>query len=91
METRWLRLDEGAATAVSNMIMELVFRSEPKLMRSFGIGVETAAETLVVVGDNPESIRSESALAKLAGISPVPAYSGMASGRHRLNRGEHRH
>ena len=37
-----------------------------------------------------ERIKSEAALAKLAGISPIPASSGMTSGRHRINHGGHR-
>ncbi|MFD5658588.1 transposase [Streptomyces hirsutus] len=32
----------------------------------------------------------EAALAKLAGITPLPTGSGMTSGRHRINRGGHR-
>jgi len=43
-----------------------------------------------VVGDNPERIKSEAASAKLAGISPTPAGSGMTSGKHRINHGGHR-
>nr|WP_254668970.1 transposase [Brevibacterium sp. CS2] len=35
-------------------------------------------------------MRSEAAFAKLAGISPVPAGSGMSSGKHRINHGGHR-
>jgi transposase len=42
-----------------------------------------------VVGDNPERIHSQAAFAKLAGVAPVPASSGMHQ-RHRLNRGGHR-
>ena len=49
----------------------------------------TAAEMLILVGDNPERIRSEAAFAKLCGACPVPASSGKTS-RHRLNRGGHR-
>lgn len=45
---------------------------------------------MLTVGDNPERIHSETALAKLAGISPVPTGSGMTSGRHRINDGGHR-
>jgi transposase len=56
----------------------------------FGIGVDTAAEILIVAGDNPERIHSEAAFAKLAGISPVPTGSGMTSGQHRINHGGHR-
>ena len=52
--------------------------------------MDTAAEILVVAGDNPERIKSETALAKLAGIAPVPTGSGKTSGRHRINHGGHR-
>ena len=51
----------------------------------------TAAELLIVFGDNPDWIRSEAAFAKLCGACPIPASSGMTTGRHRLNRGGHRH
>jgi len=72
------------------MIKDLVTRTAPQLVEPFGIGVDTAAEILIVVGDNPGRIRSEAALAKLAGISPIPASSGMTSGRHRINHGGYR-
>ena len=38
-----------------------------------------------------DRIRSEAAFAKLCGACPIPASSGMTTGRHRLNRGGHRH
>ena len=44
---------------------------------------------LLLVGDNPERIRSEAALAKLCGACPIPASSGKTN-RHRLNRGGNR-
>jgi transposase len=44
---------------------------------------------LVLVGGNPERIRSEAAFAELCGACPIPASSGKIS-RHRLNRGGHR-
>ena len=72
------------------MIADLVGRTAPQLLAQFGIGVDTAAEILIVAGDNPERIKSEAAFAKLAGISPIPAGSGMTSGRHRINHGGHR-
>jgi transposase len=53
------------------------------------MGAGTAAEMLVLVGDNPERIRSEAALTKLCGACPVPASSGKTN-RHRLNRGGNR-
>ena len=45
---------------------------------------------LILFGDNPDRIRSEAAFAKLCGACPIPASSGMTTGRHRLNRGGHR-
>jgi transposase len=78
---RWHFLDTEARE-LSTMIEDLVMRTAPHLVEPFGIGVDTAAEILTVVGDNPERIKSEAAFAKLAGISPVPAGSGMTSGKH---------
>ena len=86
---RWQYLD-AEAKDLTVMIAELVQRAAPHLLEPFGIGVDTAAEILIVAGDNPERIHSEAALAKLAGISPVPTGSGMTSGRHRINHGGHR-
>lgn len=86
---RWLGLDTEAKE-MSAMIADLVVRTAPQLLDQFGIGVDTAAEILIVAGDNPERIHSEAALAKLAGISPVPTGSGLTSGRHRINHGGHR-
>ena len=62
------------AAELTKMIAELVQQSAPQLLEPFGIGVDTAAEILVVAGDNPERIKSEAALAKLAGsldLSPL--------------------
>jgi transposase len=86
---RWQRLN-AEATELEAMIKDLVTRTAPQLIEPFGIGIDTAAEILIVVGDNPERIQSEAALAKLAGISPIPASSGMTSGRQRINHGGHR-
>lgn len=61
----------------------------PELVAAFGIGPDIAAEMLIVAGDNPERIHSEPAFAKLCGVAPIPASSGMTT-RHRLNRGGHR-
>ncbi|MFI6495500.1 transposase [Streptomyces sp. NPDC050564] len=86
---RWQYLD-AEAKELTKIIGDLVQRVAPQLLESFGIGVDTAAEILVVTGDNPERIKSEAALAKLAGIAPVPTGSGMTGGRHRINHGGHR-
>lgn len=86
---RWLMLDEEIKE-LNGMIEELVLGRAPHLLDEFGIGVDTAAEILIVAGDNPERIKSEAAFAKLAGISPIPTGSGMTSGKHRINHGGHR-
>jgi transposase len=44
---------------------------------------------IVVAGDNPQRVRSEPAWARLCGVAPIPASSGMTT-RHRLNRGGRR-
>jgi transposase len=67
----------------------LTERVAPAMVAAFGIGPDTAAEMLIVAGDNPERVRSEPAWAKLCGVCPVPASSGKTS-RYRLNRGGHR-
>ena len=64
--------------------------TSPSLCESFGVGANTAAELLILCGDNPTRIRSEAAFAKLCGAWPIPASSGRTTGRHRLYRGGHR-
>ena len=61
----------------------------PTLRGAFGIGPDSAAEMMIVAGDNPTRIRSEAAFAKLCGACPIPASSGITN-RHRLFRGGHR-
>lgn len=71
------------------VLATLTDRAAPTLTSLFGIGEDSAAELLIVVGDNPDRIHSEAALAKLCGVCPVPASSGTTT-RYRLNRGGHR-
>jgi transposase len=71
------------------VLATLIDRAAPTLTSLFGVGADSAAELLIVVGDNPERIRSDAALAKLCGACPIPASSGKTI-RHRLNRGGHR-
>jgi len=77
-----IRLDDRVLTTLVN-------RASPALTSLFGVGEDSAAELLIVAGDNPDRIRSEAASAKLCGACPIPASSGKAT-RHRLNRGGHR-
>ncbi|MCA3386851.1 MAG: IS110 family transposase, partial [Roseomonas sp.] len=85
---RWLTLHDEIQIHEAQF-ERLVADKAPKLMKSHGISTLTAAEMLILVGDNPERIRSEAALAKLCGICPIPASSGKTT-RMRLNRGGNR-
>ncbi|MPZ67878.1 MAG: transposase [Pseudonocardiaceae bacterium] len=80
---------DSEARLHDRVLTTLTKRAAPALTSLFGIAEDSAAELLLVVGDNPERIRSEAALAKLCGACPIPASSGKTS-RHRLNRGGHR-
>lgn len=86
---RWL--DLHAEIADHDRVLDtLTAQAAPTLREGFGIGPDTAAELLIIFGDNPERVRSEPAFAKLCGVCPIPASSGMNTGRHRLYRGGHR-
>lgn len=79
LEQELARLDE--------VIAELVTEVAPGLLEVYGVGFDTAAVLLATMGDNPERVRSEAAFARLCGVAPLPATSGMKTNRHRLNRG----
>ena len=68
---------------------EITASAVPTLREAFGIGPDCAAEMMIVAGDNPDRVRSEGAFAKLCGVCPIPASSGVTN-RHRLYRGGHR-
>jgi len=59
---RWLNLHEKIQ-AHGQELERMVSEKAPGLMHSHGIGAMTAAEMLILVGDNPERIKSEAALA----------------------------
>ena len=85
---RWQQLNEEIK-AHEVLLAELTGQLVPQLVAAFGIGADTAAELLIVAGDNIDRVRSEAAWARLCGVAPVPASSGLTT-RHRLNRGGHR-
>ena len=85
---RWLDLD-AEIKAHDVHIGRMAEWRAPEMVAAHGIGAATAAEMLVLVGDDPQRIRSEAAFARLCGARPIPASSGKTS-RHRLNRGGHR-
>jgi len=86
---RWRTLDTEIADH-DRLLDQLTSTHAPTLRDGFGIGADTAAEMLIVFGDNPDRIRSEAAFAKLCGACPIPASSGITN-RHRLSRAGHRH
>ncbi len=85
---RWLALDAEIKEHDAHLETLTAARA-PELLRAHGMATGTAAEMLLLVGDNPERIRSEAAFAKLCGTCPIPASSGKTN-RHRLNRGGNR-
>ena len=85
---RWLSLREEIQ-AHEVELERMACEKAPELMKSHGISTQTVAEMLILVGDNPERIKSEAALAKLCGVCPIPASSGKTN-RMRLNRGGNR-
>jgi transposase len=85
---RWLALD-AEIKSHEQVLTKLTTEMVPDLVDAFGIGADIAAEMLIVAGDNPERVKSEPAFARLCGVAPIPASSGMTT-RHRLNRGGHR-
>jgi len=85
---RWVLLNTEVL-AHEKILTELTKQVVPDLVAAHGIGPDTASEMLIVAGDNAARVRSEPAWARLLGVAPVPASSGLTN-RHRLNRGGHR-
>jgi transposase len=85
---RWHDLD-NEISAHDRELDHLTATASPTLREGYGIGPDTAAELLIVTGDNPDRIKSEAAFAKLCGTCPIPASSGLTN-KHRLYRGGHR-
>jgi transposase len=73
------------ADQLEREISALVADAAPQLLAQPGVGAISAAQLLVSRGQ-PGRIRSEAAFAKLAGVAPIPASSGLTT-RHRLDRG----
>jgi transposase len=82
---RWLNLDAEVKDHDASL-EQLTRQLAPDLVQAHGMGAGTAAEMLILVGDNLERIRPEAALARLCCACSIPAYRGNTS-RHRLNRG----
>ncbi len=88
LATRWLTLAVEIRTH-DEVLDAITQTAAPTLREAFGIGADSAAEMMIVAGDNPTRVRSEAAFAKLCGACPIPVSSGVTN-RHRLFRGGHR-
>jgi transposase len=75
---------QAEAKALENEILSLVRQLAPELLDVLGVGPITAAQVLVS-WSHPGRFRSEAAFASFAGVSPIPASSGLTN-RHRINR-----
>lgn len=71
---------------LDRQLARLVAACAPATSGTFAMGLDTTSALLVAIGDNPDRLRSESALARLCGVAPIPASSGKTN-RHRLHRG----
>ncbi|MER7204184.1 transposase [Streptomyces sp. CB01635] len=65
-------------------ILGLVRQMSPELLELQGVGPITAAQVLVS-WSHPGRFRSKAGFASFAGVSPIPASSGLTN-RHRINR-----
>jgi transposase len=82
---RYLELHDEIAD-LDVPIATLVGELAPAVLARPGVGVESAAQLLITIGDNAGRLTSEAAFAMLCGAAPLPASSGKTT-RHRLNRG----
>jgi transposase len=75
---------QAEAKDLENEILTLVRQLAPELLDLLGVGPITAAQILVS-WSHTGRFRSEAAFASFAGVSPIPASSGLTN-RHRINR-----
>ncbi|WP_349307249.1 transposase [Rhodococcus sp. IEGM 1379] len=75
--TRELRRE---AAELKKHLATLVARIAPRTSDVSGLGPDTAAALLITVGDNPDRLRSESSLAHLCGVAPIPRPQGKPPG-----------
>ncbi|MEE1805381.1 IS110 family transposase [Streptomyces sp. BE133] len=75
---------QAEAKELEGEMLLLVCEVAPELLDLLGVGPITATQILVS-WSHPGRFRSEAAFASFAGVSPIPASSGLTN-RHRLNR-----
>ena len=76
-------------TQLDKHIERLCQQANPELLKTKGIGPETAATLMIAAGDNPQRMKNEASFAALCGVSPIQASTGKTV-RHRLNRNGNR-
>lgn len=74
------------ANDIEKLMTSLIQNHIPELLTRPGVGPDSAAALLILAGDNPDRVKTESSFAALCGVSPVEASSGLTI-RRRLNRG----
>ncbi|MEU6603380.1 IS110 family transposase [Streptomyces flaveolus] len=79
-----IQILQAEVKALENEILALVRQQAPELLDLLGVGPITAAQILIS-WSHQGRFRSEAAFASFAGVSPIPASSGLTN-RHRLNR-----
>jgi transposase len=82
---RRIRTLDGDLASNRADITELTRTDTPQLLELSGVGAVVAASVLIA-WSHPGRVRSDAAMASLAGTCPIPASSGNTV-RHRLNRG----
>jgi hypothetical protein len=75
---------KAEANTHETQITAIIKAWRPDLLAQFGVGPIVAANVLCA-WSHPGRCRSEAAFAKLAGVAPIPASSGLTD-KHRLNR-----
>ncbi len=84
-----IQLLQAEAKTLHQTLERLTTAAAPHTSAVFALGPDTVAALITAIGDNPDRLRSEAALARLAGVAPIPASSGKTN-RHRLHRGGNR-
>jgi len=81
------RIDAATTEAdeLEREILDHVRTLAPDLLEEPGVGPIVAAQ-LIVTWSHRDRVRSEACFARLAGVAPLPASSGLTT-RHRLSRG----
>lgn len=78
-------LDVEIAALDANLRL-LVHKAAPRLLQRPQVGIQTAAQLLITIGQDPDRVPTEAKFARLIGVAPIPASSGKTQ-RMRLHRG----